>query len=137
MLATILALKAWAVYRIAKMVSSFVRMGRSVSLRKYAVVKRSFDIMLEKLYWGILYGVRGSIYAVIFMVLSLVLQRISYWLYSSADNSLLEMMAIQIAKGISLLAMASIVVGVVVWLFTWLSDYQDGYLPNWIRRELY
>lgn len=93
--------------------------------------------MLEKLYWGILYGVRGSIYAVIFMVLSLVLQRISYWLYSSADNSLLEMMAIQIAKGISLLAMASIVVGVVVWLFTWLSDYQDGYLPNWIRRELY
>ena len=48
MLATILALKAWAVYRIAKMVSSFVRMARLVSLRRLVLVIRFWYVAGSK-----------------------------------------------------------------------------------------
>lgn len=137
MLATILALRAWAVYRIAKMVSSFVRMGRSVSLRRFVVVKRSFDIMLEKICWGMLYGFRGLIRAMPLFLLSMVLTFINSRFYLITDAGLLASLLIYISKGLTILALVSLAASAIIWLVTWAGDYRSGYLPNWIRRDLY
>ena len=136
MLRTILALKVWAVYRIAKMVSLSVITVRLVSLRKF-VARESFDIMMEKIYLFMMYGIRGFIRALPFMFLSLVLIFISNKLYLINEISIYITMPIYIAKGIMLLALGSFVTAVFVWIDNWITDYRSDYLPNWIRRELY
>lgn len=137
MLATILALKAWAVYRTAKMVSSFVRMGRSVSLRSFVVVKRSFDVMLEKLCWGMLYGIRGGIYAVPVMLLSLVFTFINKNLNSVTEYGSFTFITNYLSNVLMYLSFGALAAAAVVWIMTWAGDYRSGYLPNWIRRDLY
>lgn len=137
MLATILALRAWAVYRIAKMVSSFVTMARLASLRKLVVVKRSLDIMLEKLCWVMLYGFRGLIRAMPLFLLSMVLTFINSRLHLITDAGLLASLLIYISKGLTILALVSLAASAIIWLVTWAGDYRSGYLPNWIRRDLY
>ena len=137
MLATILALKAWAVYRIAKMVSSFVTMARLASLRKYAVVKRSFDIMLEKLCWGMLYGIRGGIYALPVMLLSLVFTFINKNLNSVTEYGSFVFINNYLSNVLMYLSFGALAAAAVVWIMTWVSDYRSDYLPNWIRRDLY
>ncbi len=137
MLKTILVLKVWAVYRIAKMVSLSVRMARLVSLRKFVVVKRSLDIMLEKLCWAMLYGVRGAIYAIPLMLLSLAFTFINNNLLLSTEGSSFLFMINYLSNGFMYLSLGALAAAAIVWLATWISDYWTGYLPNWIRRELY
>lgn len=137
MLRTILVLKAWAVSRIAKMVNLFVRMARLASLRKFVVVKRSIDIMLEKLSWGMLYGIRGGIYAVPLMLLSLVFTFINNNLQSVTEYGSFAFMINYLSNVLVYLSFGALAAAAIVWLATWISDYWTGYLPNWIRRELY
>ena len=93
--------------------------------------------MLEKLYLFMLYGFRGLIRAVPFLLLSMVLIFISIKLYSINEISIYITMPTYIAKGIMLLALGALVAAVFVWIDNWISDYRSDYLPNWIRRELY
>ena len=67
MLRTIRVQKAWAVCRIAKMASLFVITARLASLRKSVLAKEDIYIMLEKICWFILHGIRGGIFAVPFI----------------------------------------------------------------------
>lgn len=137
MLATILALKAWAVYRIAKMVSLFVRMARLASLKRLVLVRENFSIMLEKLCWFMLYGFRGLIRAMPLFLLSMVLTFINSRLHLITDAGLLASLLIYISKGLTILALVSLAASAIIWLVTWAGDYRSGYLPNWIRRDLY
>ena len=118
------------------MVSLFVITVRSVSLRRF-VVRESFDIMMEKIYLFMTYGIRGFIRALPFMFLSLVLIFISNKLYSIKEISIYTTMPVSISKGIMLLALCSFVAAIIVWIDNWITDYRSDYLPNWIRRELY
>jgi hypothetical protein len=124
------------VFRIAKMVSLFAIMARSASLRKF-VARGSFDVMMEKIYLFMMYGLRGFIRALPFLFLSLVLIFISNKLYSINEVSIYTIMPISISKGIMLLALCSFVAAIIVWIYNWITDYRSDYLPNWIRRELY
>ena len=137
MLRTTLVQKAWAVCRIAKMVSLSVRMARLASLRKFVVVKRSLDIMLEKLCWAMLYGVRGAIYAVPLMLLSLAFTFINKNLLSATEGSSFAFITNYLSNILMYLSLGALAAAAIVWLATWISDYWTGYLPNWIRRELY
>lgn len=93
--------------------------------------------MLEKIGWFIVYGIRGGIYAVPLMLLSLWFLFISRWLYSAAEGSSLVLISNHIAQGIFWLGAGSLAAGLVVWLVMWMSDYRSDYLPNWVRREVY
>lgn len=93
--------------------------------------------MLEKISWFIVYGIRGGVYGVILMLLSTWFIFISRWLSSAAEGSSLTLMPIYIAQGIFWLGIGSFATGLVIWLVTWISDYQSDYLPSWIRREMY
>ena len=137
MLKTTLVLRVWAVCRIAKMVSLFVRMARLASLRKFVVVKRSLDIMLEKLCWTMLYGVRGAIYAVPLMLLSLAFTFINNNLLSPTEGSYFVFMINYLSNGLMYLSLGALAAAAIIWIVTWISDYWTGYLPSWIRRELY
>lgn len=137
MLKTILVLRAWVVYRIAKTVSLFVRMARLASLRKFVVAKRNLDIMLEKICWAMLYGVRGAIYAVPLMLLSLAFTFINKNLLSPTEGSSFAFMINYLSNGLMYLSLGALTAAAIVWIATWVLDYWTGYLPNWIRRELY
>ena len=119
------------------MVSSFVRMARLVSLRRFVVVKRSLDIMLEKLCWVMLYGVRGSIYAIPLMLLSLAFTFINNNLLSPTEGSYFVFITNYLSNGLMYLSLGALAAAAIVWIATWIRDYWTGYLPNWIRRELY
>ena len=119
------------------MVSSFVRMARLVSLRKYVVVKRSFDIMLEKICWGMLYGIRGGIYALPVMLLSLVFTFINKNLNSVTEYGSFVFINNYLSNVLMYLSFGALAAAAVVWIMTWISDYRSDYLPNWIRREMY
>lgn len=93
--------------------------------------------MLEKISGFFVYCFRGGAYAAILMALSLWFLFLSRWLYSAAQGSSLTIMSNYIAQGILWLGMGLFIAGLVVWLWTWVSDYRSDYLPNWVRRELY
>lgn len=93
--------------------------------------------MLDKIYWFMLYGFRGLIRAVPFFLLSMVLTFINSRLHLIIDAGLLASLLIYISKGLTILALVSLAASAVVWVMTWAGDYRSGYLPNWIRRELY
>lgn len=93
--------------------------------------------MLEKLCWVMLYGIRGSIYAVPFILLSLFLFLISGNLaMSTATNAFTEISA-HISNGIKLIGWGCFFTALIIWVATWIDDYQLDYLPNWIKKELY
>lgn len=135
MLRIILALKAWVVYHIAKMASLFVITARLASLRKSVLAKEDIYIMLEKICWFILHGIRGGIYAVQFMGLFAFL--VSGIIQPSIGTSSFAMISAYVSNGITLLGWGVFVTGFVVWIDTWISDYRSDYLPNWIRKDLY
>lgn len=135
MLRTTLALKAWAVYRIAKTVNLFVITARLASLRKSVLAKEDIHIMLEKICWFILHGIRGGIYAVPFMGLFAFL--VSGIIQPSIGTSSFAIISAYVSNGITLLGWGVFVTGLVVWIDTWISDYRSDYLPNWIRKDLY
>ena len=132
-----LALKAWAVYRIARMVSLFVITARLASLRRFVPVEEGFNIMLNKIGWLMLYGFRGLIRAMPLFLLSMVLTFINSRLHLITDAGLLASLLIYISKGLTILALVSLAASAIIWLVTWAGDYRSGYLPNWIRRDLY
>ena len=101
------------------------------------MVKRGLDIMLEKLCWGMLYGIRGGIYAVPLMLLSLAFTFINNNLHSVTEGVYFVFMINYISNGLMYLSLGALGAAAMVWLATWISDYWTGYLPNWIRRELY
>ena len=132
-----LALKAWAVYRIARMVSLFVITARLASLRRFVPVEEGFNIMLNKIGWLMLYGFRGLIRALPILLLSMVLTFINSRLYLVADVGFLVSLLIYISNGLTIAALGALVFAAFVWIDTWISDYRSDYLPNWIRKDLY
>ena len=137
MLRTILALKAWAVYRIAKMVNLSVITARLVSLRKLVLVKKGFNIMLNKMGWFMLYSFRGLIRVLPILLLSMVLTLINSRLQSVTDAGSLVYLLIYISNGLTIAALGALVFAALVWIDTWITDYRSDYLPNWIRKDLY
>ena len=135
MLRTILALKVWAVSRIVRMVSLFVITARLVSRKKSALAKEDIYIMLEKIFWFILHGIRGGIYAVPFMGLFAFL--VSGIIQPSIGTSSFSMISAYVSNGITLLGWGMFIAGLVIWIDTWISDYRSEYLPNWIRKDFY
>ena len=101
------------------------------------MVKRILDIMLEKLCWGMLYGIRGGIYAVPLMLLSLVFAFINNNLSSVTEYGSFAFMINYLSNVLMYLSFGALAAAAIVWLATWILDYWTGYLPNWIRRELY
>lgn len=93
--------------------------------------------MLEKISWFIVYGIRGGVYGVIFILLSTWFILISHWLSSAAEGSSLTIISSYIAQGIFWLGIGSLAIGLVIFLVTWITDYRSDYLPNWIRKDLY
>ena len=132
-----LALKAWAVYRIARMVSLFVITARLASLRRFVPVEEGFNIMLNEIGWLMLYGFRGLIRALPILLLSMVLTFINSRLYLVADVGFLVSLLIYISNGLTIAALGALVFAAFVWIDTWISDYRSDYLPNWIRKDLY
>ena len=137
MLRTILALKAWAVYRIAKMVSLFVTTVKLASLRRLVPGEEGFNIMLNKIGWLMLYGFRGLIHALPILLLSMVLTFINSKLYLVADVGFLVSLLIYISNGLTIAALGALFFAAFVWIDTWIGDYRSDYLPNWIRKDLY
>ena len=132
-----LALKAWAVYRIARMVSLFVITARLASLRRFVPVEEGFNIMLNKIGWLMLYGFRGLIRALPILLLSMVLTFINSRLYLITDIGLLASLLIYISNCLTILALVSLAASVFVLIDNWISDYRSDYLPSWIRKDLY
>ena len=93
--------------------------------------------MLEKICWAMLYGVRGAIYAVPLMLLSLAFTFINNNLLSPNEGSSFLFMINYLSNGLMYLSLGALAAAAIVWIATWISDYWTGYLPNWIRRELY
>ena len=119
------------------MVSLFVITARLASLRKFVLVNEGFNIMLDKIYWFMLYGFRGLIRAVPFFLLSMVLTFINSRLHLITDAGLLASLLIYISNGLTITALGALVFAAFVWIDTWISDYRSDYLPNWVRRKLY
>lgn len=93
--------------------------------------------MLERISWFIVYGIRGGIYALPLMFLSMVFTFINSRLHLVTDAGLLASLLIYISNGLAIAALISLAASGIVWIMTWAGDYRSGYLPNWIRRELY
>ncbi len=93
--------------------------------------------MLEKLCWVMLYGVRGAVYAVPLMLLSLAFTFINNNLLSPTEGSSFAFITNYLSNILMYLSLGALAAAAIVWLATWISDYWTGYLPNWIRKELY
>lgn len=93
--------------------------------------------MLEKISWFLVHGLRGGVYAVPLMLLSFALIFINNNLQSVTEGSVFAFLINYLSNGLMLLALGAWSAAAVVWLATWISDYWTGYLPNWVRREIY
>ena len=82
-----------------------------------------------------LYGVRGSIYAIPLMLLSLAFTFINNNLLSPTEDSSFVLMINYLSNGLMYLSLGALAAAAIVWLATWISDYWTGYLPSWIRRR--
>lgn len=93
--------------------------------------------MLEKLLWFIVFGIRGGIHAVPFIALAGVFTLIDSALHSITETGSFAMMSSYISCGLTLFALCSLITAAVIWIVTWIEDCFTGYLPNWIRKDLY
>lgn len=93
--------------------------------------------MIDKLCWFTLYGFRGFIYASPIFLLSMVLTFIHNRLFPVVDTGFFTAILTHLSNGFMLLELGTFFGAFLVWVVTWLSDYREGYLPNWIRKELY
>lgn len=91
--------------------------------------------MLEKISLLFIYGFRGLIHAISFMLLAALL--LSGILQPSIIPGTFEMLSTYVANGITLLGGGFFIASLIVWIDTWISDYRSDYLPNWVRREMY
>ena len=101
------------------------------------MVKEIFYIALEKLCWFLLHGIRGGIYAVPVMLLSLVFTFINKNLNSVTEYGSFTFITNYLSNVLMYLSFGALAVASIIWLATWISDYRSDYLPNWIRREMY
>ena len=93
--------------------------------------------MLEKISWLFVYGLRGGIFALPLMFLSMVFTFINHNLHSTTETGSFAFIINYLSNGLTLFALGFLAVAVVVWLVTWIADYRAGYLPSWVRKELY
>lgn len=93
--------------------------------------------MRDRIIFTILFGIRGSVHALPFMLLSVLFT--SGILYSPSNVNVGPAVIISsyIEKGITLFGLGLLVASLFVWITTWRNDYQKNYLPNWVKKDLY
>lgn len=85
----------------------------------------------------ILFGIRGSVHALPFMLLSVLFTSGILYSPSNVNVGPTVMISSYIEKGITLFGLGLLVASLFVWITTWIDDYQRNYLPNWIIKDLY
>lgn len=93
--------------------------------------------MRDRVIFTMLFGIRGSVHALPFMLLSILFTSGILYSPSSMNVGPVAMISSYIANGITLFGLGFFVASLAVWITTWIDDYQRHYLPNWVRRELY
>ena len=93
--------------------------------------------MRDRVILTILFGIRGSVHALPFMLLSILF--ISGTLYSPSNVNAgpAVMISSYLEKGITLFGLGLLVASLFVWITTWIDDCQRNHLPNWVKKDLY
>lgn len=82
-----------------------------------------------------LFSVRGAIYSMPFLIGGLVISN-GFFLPSEPTTGLLAPIAETVVGYINLLGFGLSLVGFVVWIATWLDDYQSDYLSKWLINQI-
>lgn len=91
--------------------------------------------MRDRIIEIMLFGIRGSVHAIPFLLLGLLFMS---GLFSvEVDPSImLSVLSNKINFFIKLAGLGLGVAGFFVFIFTWIDDYANDYLPNWVLRDL-
>lgn len=91
--------------------------------------------MWEKIIWVMLFGVRGSIHALPFLIGGLIIYS-GLFLPSESPTGLLAPIIETVFSYINLLGFGLSLLGFCVWILTWIDDYQNDYLPKWVLSQI-
>lgn len=91
--------------------------------------------MWEKLLWIALFSIRGSIHALPFLIGGLVIST-GFFLPSEPPTGILSPLVEAISAYINLLGLGLSLIGFIIWLVTWMDDYQNDYLPKWVLSQI-
>lgn len=91
--------------------------------------------MWEKLLWIALFSIRGSIHALLFLIGGLITSS-GFFLPTETPTGILAPIVEMTSAYIHLLGLGLSLIGFVVWLVTWIDDYQNDYLPRWVHSQI-
>lgn len=87
--------------------------------------------MLENIIWNLMFAVRGAVYATPFIVGALFLSS-GLFLPSEPATGLFAPIVEAVRGYINLIGLGLTVMSLIVWITTWIDDYQNDYLPKWV-----